>query len=321
MATRGDAGERLDLVLRRHLGGEMRVTRTRVQQWIRDGAVLVNGRPVMRPAVRPAHGDVIVVSIPAPRPRMTMRPEAAPLEIIFEDDYLLAVNKPPGLVVHPTFRHPSGTLMNALLWRAQTWPGAQRPSLVGRLDRLTSGIVLVAKTRAMHAAVQRTLARTVSEKSYLAVVYGRVPRPRGSIDVGLRRDADDRRRVVPSAQDGAPSLTHFERLARVAAPRAGLSLLRCRLVTGRMHQIRVHLAACGWPIVGDPQYGEPRWRHVVDPALADVLREFPRQALHAWTLSFPHPVGGARVQIAAPLPSDLNVLLRAASLYSPQLVL
>jgi 23S rRNA pseudouridine1911/1915/1917 synthase len=321
MATRGDAGERLDLVLRRHLDGEMRVTRTRVQRWIRDGAVLVNGRPVRRPATRAAHGDMIVVSLPAPRPRMTMQPEAAPLEVIFEDEHLLAVNKPPGLLVHPTFRHPSGTLMNALLWRARTWPGAQRPSLVGRLDRLTSGIVLVAKTRAMHAAVQRTLARTVSEKSYLAVVYGRVPRPRGTIDVGLRRDADDRRRVVASARDGAPSLTEFERLARVAAPRAGLSLLRCRLVTGRMHQIRVHLAARGWPIVGDPQYGEPRWSHVADPALADVLREFPRQALHAWTLSFPHPVGGARVQMAAPLPSDLTALLRAASLHSPQLVL
>jgi 23S rRNA pseudouridine1911/1915/1917 synthase len=321
MATRGDAGERLDLVLRRHLDGEMRVTRTRVQRWIRDGAVLVNGQPVRRPATRAAHGDMIVVSLPAPRPRMTMQPEAAPLEVIFEDEHLLAVNKPPGLVVHPTFRHPSGTLMNALLWRARTWPSAQRPSLVGRLDRLTSGIVLVAKTRAMHAAVQRTLARTVSEKSYLAVVYGRVPRPRGTIDVGLRRDADDRRRVVVSARDGAPSLTEFERLARVAAPRAGLSLLRCRLVTGRMHQIRVHLAARGWPIVGDPQYGEPRWSHVADPALADVLREFPRQALHAWMLSFPHPAGGARVQMAAPLPSDLTALLRAASLYSPQLVL
>src|SRR6185295_994225 len=102
------------------------------------------------------------------------------------------------------------------------------------------------------------------------------------------------------------------RLASVSAPQTGLSLLRCRLVTGRRHQIRVHLAARGWPIVGDPQYGEPRWSHVADPALADVLREFPRQALHAWTLSFPHPVGGARVQMAAPLPSDLTALLRAA---------
>jgi 23S rRNA pseudouridine1911/1915/1917 synthase len=209
--------------------------------------------------------------------------------------------------------------MNALLWHARTWPASQRPSLVGRLDRLTSGVVLVAKTRPVHAAMQRTLARTVSDKSYLAVVYGRVPRARGSIDLGLRRDGVDRRRVVTSAGDGWPSLTHFERLAGATVAPVGLTLLRCRLATGRMHQIRVHLSARGWPIVGDPVYGEPRWARVADVSLAQQLREFPRQALHAWTLSFPHPVGGTRVHIEAPLPGDLTALLRAASLYSPAL--
>ena len=141
------------------------------------------------------------------------------------------------------------------------------------------------------------------------MVYGRVNVARGEIDLRLGRDRGDRRRVVGSATVGAPSLTRFERLARVAAPRAGLSLLRCRLATGRTHQIRVHLAARGWPLVGDPAYGEPRWSQIADPTLAATLRAFPRQALHAWRVGLIHPVTGARLEIEAPVPDDLKELL------------
>jgi len=137
---------------------------------------------------------------------------------------------------------------------------------------------------------------------------------RGQIDLRLGRDRGDRRRVVASATVGAPSLTRFERLARVAAPRAGLSLLRCRLATGRTHQIRVHLAARGWPLVGDAAYGEARWSQVADSALAAMLRAFPRQALHAWRVAVTHPVTHDRLLLEAPVPRDLEGLLTASGL-------
>jgi 23S rRNA pseudouridine1911/1915/1917 synthase len=204
--------------------------------------------------------------------------------------------------------------MNALLWHARAWPAPQRPSLVSRLDKLTSGIIVVAKTAPAHAALQRAMARADAEKDYLAIVYGRVNVARGEIDLRLATDRTDRRKVVASATLGAESLTRFERLARVAAPRAGLSLLRCRLVTGRTHQIRVHLAARGWPLAGDATYGEPRWSQIDDPLLAATLRAFPRQALHAWRVALTHPITRQRLTIEAPVPADLTALMQASGL-------
>jgi 23S rRNA pseudouridine1911/1915/1917 synthase len=236
------------------------------------------------------------------------------LDVLYEDEHLIAVNKPPGLVVHPTYGHSDGTVMNALLWRARAWRDADRPSIVGRLDKLTSGIVLAAKSASAHAGLQRALAAGAAEKRYLAVVYGRVPAARGTIDLRLRRDPRDRRRVVASRTAGAPSVTRYERLGRVRAAPVGLTLLACRLVTGRMHQIRVHLAAAGWPLVGDPKYGQPLWRGMEDPALREELRAFARQALHAWRLTVRHPLTGATLHVEAPLPSDLHRLLTAAGL-------
>jgi 23S rRNA pseudouridine1911/1915/1917 synthase len=218
------------------------------------------------------------------------------------------------VVVHPTYKHLQGTILNGLLWRARSWPPTHRPSIVGRLDKLTSGIVVVAKTAAVHASLQRAMASNDCEKDYLAVVYGRVNVARGQIDLRLERDRGDRRKVVASATVGAPSLTRFERLARVAAPRVGLAVLRCRLMTGRTHQIRVHLAARGWPIVGDPAYGAPLWSKVVDPSLAALLRAFPRQALHAWRLGVTHPFTRERLNLEAPVPPDIDGLLKAAGL-------
>jgi 23S rRNA pseudouridine1911/1915/1917 synthase len=286
--------------------------------------VTVNGTPVRRVSTRAALGDVVSVMLPDETPRPAMAAEEVRLDVLYEDDYLLAINKPPGLVVHPTYKHTAGTLMNALLWHARTWPLPQRPSLVSRLDKLTSGIIVVAKTAAAHAGLQRAMAAVPAsvqrfgdrgcDKDYLAVVYGRVNAARGSIDLRLAPDQSDRRKVMASATDGAESLTEFERLGRVAAPRAGLSLLRCRLITGRTHQIRVHLAASGWPIVGDAAYGEPRWEQVTDPLLAATLRAFPRQALHAWRITFTHPIRRARVTIEAPVPTDIAALLKSAGL-------
>ena len=312
LSDRGDAGQRLDLVLRRHLADLDSATRTRVQTWIDGGTVSINGQAVRRVATRVAAGDVLTVDIPEtalPLSR-SIEPDSNPLDILFEDHHLLAVNKPAGIVVHPTHAQPAGTLMNLLVGHAQRWPATTRPSLVGRLDKLTSGIVLVAKTAAVHAALQRTMARRETEKHYLALVYGRVPAATSDIALRLRRDSLDRRRMATSASIGAPSLTRVARLAQIAAPRVGLALLRCRLVTGRTHQIRAHLAARGWPIVGDSTYGEPRWMRITDAGLAATLRAFPRQALHAWRLGFVHPQTSALMKIEAPIPDDMGALLK-----------
>jgi 23S rRNA pseudouridine1911/1915/1917 synthase len=243
-----------------------------------------------------------------------MDAENADLQILFEDEHLLVVDKPAGVVVHPTYKNMTGTVMNALLWRARSWPAGQRPSIVGRLDKLTSGIVVAAKTPAMHTALQRELTSSRTEKDYLAVVHGRVNTARGEIDLPLARDEADRRRVVVSHRRGAPSLTRFERLARVGVPSPGLSLLRCRLVTGRTHQIRVHLAARGWPLVGDPVYGQPRPVAREGPALSDYLRAFPRQALHAWRLNTTHPITRRHLSVEAAVPADIDQMLKMVAL-------
>lgn len=303
-ADRGDAGIRLDLVLHRHLADLAGASRTRVQSWIENGQVTVNGAPVRRVSLRAAFGDVVAVAIENVAPRRSMAAENVALRVLFEDEHLLVLDKPSGVVVHPAYCNAEGTLMNALVWHARAWPPPQRPSLVNRLDKLTSGLVIVAKHPAAHRALQRAIGSGQTEKDYLAVVYGPVSIALGEIDLCLGRDPSDRRRVIASPDAGAPSLTRFERLARAG----NLALLRCRLVTGRMHQIRVHLAARGWPIVGDPVYGEPRWSRIADPALAATLRAFPRQALHAWRIALTHPITSERLSIEAPVPRDLDDL-------------
>ena len=213
-ADRGDAGRRLDLVLRRHLADVEGATRTRVQRWIEAGDVLVNGQSVRRVAARTAAGDTVQVLLPEPRRRHIMAAEDVVVRVLYEDAHLLIVDKPPGIVVHPTHRHLAGTLMNGLLWHARSWPAPARPSIVGRLDKLTSGVVAVAKNAAVHAALQRAWSSARCSKDYLALVYGRVNPARGRIDLRLRRDPGDRRRVVASATLGAASATLYERLAR-----------------------------------------------------------------------------------------------------------
>jgi 23S rRNA pseudouridine1911/1915/1917 synthase len=214
------------------------------------------------------------------------------LEILFEDDHLLAVNKPAGIVVHPTYKNVAGTLLDAL--RAHI-SGSCNPTIVGRLDKDTSGLVIAAKNAAIHAALQRSLSSSDSEKEYLAVVSGRVDPTTGVITAPLRVDPGDRRRVVVS-EEGSACETRYE----VIDSTGERTLLRCHLITGRRHQIRVHLASKGWPIVGDGVYGEP-------------LEGFPRHALHAWRASFAHPVSGGRLEIEARLPLNLVNLMNAVS--------
>jgi 23S rRNA pseudouridine1911/1915/1917 synthase len=332
-ADRGDVRHRLDHALLRHLAGLPGLSRSRVQSWVAAGLVRVNGAPATRPAGRLAAGDEVEVQLPPPPPAPPpLAADELPLSILYEDEHLLAVDKPAGLVVHPTARRRRGTLLNALLWHLRpalceppsAAPAGARPGLVNRLDRDTSGVVLVAKSRAAHAGLARAMKQRSMEKDYLAVVYGRAPLRKGRIDLDLLRDPHDRRRITPlpaAASAGAPppqgrnAVTLYEVLAEVQHPAgAWLSLLRCRLVTGRTHQIRVHLAAVGLPIVGDPLYGEPRHRGIADPALAAACRDFPRQALHARRLALRHPLTRQQLELQAPIPADLRRLLHAAGL-------
>jgi 23S rRNA pseudouridine1911/1915/1917 synthase len=222
-------------------------------------------------------------------------PEPIDLVVLYEDDSLLAIDKPPGMVVHPTYRNWSGTLLNGLLWRFRDRPGIE-PRIVTRLDKDTSGIVIVALSSEVHARIQREIAAGRVIKEYLAIVHGTPVPPRGSITLPLARSATDRRRVVVD-EAGQPSETRYEVLVQAqpadTAPGSTVSVVRCELVTGRTHQIRVHLAACGWPIVGDRVYGH------ADGAL-------PRQGLHARRVSLPHPRSRHVLQIESAVPTDLR---------------
>lgn len=309
LADRGDAGHRIDRVLLRRLADVPGLSRTRVQAWVEAGHVRVDGALVRKPSARvPPGATVVVTAMVGARERRVPEPEAVPLTVLFEDDYLLVVDKPAGLVVHPSYKHPDGTLFNALLWHARAWPPGARPGLVQRLDRDTSGVLLVAKTRAVHAALQRAMYAGRVEKRYLAVVHGRPTPLRGRIDEPLGRDLGDRRRVVTAAT-GRPSVTFYERLAASGRGARSVSLVECRLGTGRMHQIRVHFASRGWPIVGDAAYG-------LRPADATSTGHptLARHALHAWRLAFPHPVTGATLSLESRVPDDLRRLLGSVGL-------
>ena len=289
---RGDVGTRIDRVLLRHLHDVPGISRNKIQKLIDAGAVRVNDKPAPRISWRLAAGDALSIELPDIPARQRPKAEALPIEVVYEDDDLLIVNKPAGQVAHPAFKNTTGTLLNALLAHAD---GRWTPSLVNRLDKDTSGLVLVAKSGAIQTALQRAMNKNEVEKDYFAVVRGKPSPPKGTIDLALDRDPWDRRRVMVRDRGGQQSITRYERLH---TRRDGtLSTVRCRLITGRTHQIRVHLAAKGWPIVGDAVYG------VKDPRIA-------RQALHAWRLAFRHPRTGQRMTFTAPLPPDIETLIQ-----------
>jgi 23S rRNA pseudouridine1911/1915/1917 synthase len=306
---RGDTGVRVDRVLLRHLRHLHGLTRNRVQQLIEAGAVMVDGDLVRRASARVKPGAILTIDLPDRRPRSAPQPQTLPLDIRHEDAALLVVCKPAGQVSHPAFRHTSGTLLNALLGHAA---GQWTPALVSRLDKDTSGLVLVAKRRDVQVALQRLGADNLIDKDYLAIVLGKPP-ARGTIDLALDRDPWDARRVTVRDRGGVPSVTRFERVQvfSIGADR-DVSLVRCRLITGRTHQIRVHLAAKGWPILGDTVYGTARAGSLTGTSLPPELR-LARQALHAWRLAFTHPLTGARLEITANMPDDMQAILDAAA--------
>jgi len=310
------SGTRLDLFLASACSD---LTRSRIQKLIAEGAVRLRGAPAKRAHVVRA-GDAVEVEVPEPRPT-AIAAEDIPLSVLHEDEHLLAVDKPPGMVVHPSPGHGSGTLVNALLHHVRDLSGIGgdlRPGIVHRLDRDTSGVLLIAKTDLAHASLSRQMRKRTMRKEYLALVAG-VPRVRkGEITLPIGRDPRDRKRMrafrnaedPPAGARAADTLYAIER----EWPAMGVTLLRCRLVTGRTHQIRVHLAAERLPVVGDPVYGRPRYDRVGDAALRRRLASFPRQALHAERIGFHHPASNEPVEIVAPLPPDLRELLAMVEL-------
>jgi 23S rRNA pseudouridine1911/1915/1917 synthase len=307
------AGTRLDLFVASACSD---LSRSRIQKLIDEGAVRLGGAAARRSHVVRA-GDSVEVEVPEPV-AATLEPEDIPLAILFEDAHVLAIDKPPGLVVHPSPGHASGTLVNAVLHHVRDLAGIGgelRPGIVHRLDRDTSGVLLVAKTELAHASLSRQMKRRTLRKEYLALVAG-VPKVRkGEVALAVGRDPRDRKKMrafrtngdVPAGAREARTLYAIER----EWPRRGVALLRCRLITGRTHQIRVHLAAAGLPVVGDPVYGRPRYDRVKDTALRRALADFPRQALHAERIGFRHPASNEEVEIVAPVPTDLGALIAA----------
>ncbi len=305
------AGTRLDLFL---VAACSDLSRSRIQKLIEEGAVRLSGAAARRSHLVHA-GDVVEIEVSEPRPT-ALEAEEIPLSILYEDEHLIAIDKPAGLVVHPAPGHASGTLVNALLHHVRDLKGVGgelRPGIVHRLDRDTSGVLLVAKSDLAHAVLSRQMKKRSMRKEYLALVAG-VPRVRkGEVAFAVGRDPRDRKkmkafRASEEPPAGAREARTLYEIERDWFPH-GLTLLRCRLVTGRTHQIRVHLAATGLPVVGDPVYGRPRFDRVRDPDLKKRLSEFPRQALHAERVGFRHPATGEPVEIVAPMPEDLRGMI------------
>jgi 23S rRNA pseudouridine1911/1915/1917 synthase len=285
------AGLRLDQALARLLPDH---SRSRLTTWIRDRQVLVDGAPA-EPKQRVRGAETLEVQ-PAADPRaQPYLPEAIPLDILYEDEALLVVNKPAGLVVHPGSGNWAGTMLNALLDHAPALSGIPRAGIVHRLDKETSGLLVVAKTLVAQTSLVRQLQERTVKREYVALAQGRITRD-DTISEPIGRHPRQRTRMAVTPR-GKPAVTHYE----VVASYARATRLRCRLETGRTHQIRVHLAAIGHPLIGDPVYGT-RGRGV-------SAAVFGRQALHAEKLALVHPVSGAVVSWRAPLPADLKRLI------------
>lgn len=298
------AGWRLDRAL---ASAVPTLSRERLKTLIRSGAVEVSGRPLRDPAIK-VHGEENVrVAVPEPEPAHN-EPQDIPLKIVFEDEHLLIVDKPAGLVVHPAAGNFDGTLVNALLHhcagKLSGIGGVARPGIVHRIDKDTSGLLVVAKTDVAHEGLARQFAAHSIDRRYLAVVTDVPKASEGKVDAALARSATNRKKIaIVEGSRGKRAVTYWKRLnvLRDAA------LVECRLETGRTHQVRVHMASIGHPLVGDPVYGRSGKTH------GKLLKElgFHRQALHAAELGFTHPVTKRRLSFSSAMPPDMQELFNA----------
>jgi 23S rRNA pseudouridine1911/1915/1917 synthase len=299
-----DAGARLDSYLAARVA---HVSRTRLKQLIDDGDVLVAGR-VAKPSHKLKAGETVELETPTPPP-VNFTPEDIPLDIVFEDDSVIVVNKPAGLVVHPAAGVPSGTLANALAFHFQQLPssgGATRPGIVHRLDRDTSGLIIVAKTEQAHESLSEQFRAREVVKYYVALVHGATREDRGRVEEPIARDPRNRTRMAV-VRGGRHALT----LWRVSRRFIRYTLLDVEIKTGRTHQIRVHLAWMKHPVVGDKVYGAGRDKQIIDARVRSSVAKLDRQFLHAERLGFRHPRTGEFLKFRAPLPPDLSAVLDA----------
>ena len=296
--------ERLDKVLcERHPD----FSRSRIEGLVKSGYVTVNGAVATKAGMKVSESDAIEVEIPPPVPAVP-EPEDIPLDVVFEDDDMIVVNKQPGLVVHPAPGHFSGTLVNALLHRCPGLSGiggVARPGIVHRLDQETSGLIVVAKSQpAMDGLVRAFSSHANVEKTYLAVCHGRPRLDSGRIENLIGRHPVDRKRMAVVEKNGKKAVTNWavERSLGACGDGCRLSLVRCLIETGRTHQIRVHMASLGCPVVGDKVYGKPALDRRLDPVPA-------RQMLHAWRLRLWHPVRNVQMSFEAPVPDDMRAYI------------
>ncbi len=304
----GDAGERLDRFLAARLPG---LTRSRIKALIEQGCLETGGATIRQPSLRVKPGQTFAIMVPEARP-VELVGQRIPLRVVHEDRDLIVIDKAAGLVVHPAPGNPDRTLVNALIAHCgdslKGVGGVRRPGIVHRLDKDTSGLIVAAKTDAAHQGLVAQFAARSIERSYLALVWGR-PRPEaGTITGDIGRSPRNRKKMAVVRRGGKPARTHYRTLRHLAGGR--VSLVECRLETGRTHQIRVHLASQGHPLLGDPLYGRgdaARLKalaagHEAPPPLA-------RQALHARSLGFRHPTSGKALNFESEIPSDMKDLL------------
>jgi 23S rRNA pseudouridine1911/1915/1917 synthase len=303
--TSEDEGARLDRALAARLSEH---SRSFIARLIEEGRVTLEGVPAPKASQRVASGQTAVVDIPPPAATSAASQEM-PLSILFEDSDLVVVDKPAGLVVHPAAGHADHTLVNALLFHVQDLSGIGgqlRPGIVHRLDKDTSGVMVIAKNDETHRKLSAAWSTEAVRKEYVAVVYGTPQKSRGTIDASLGRDPRNRKRMAV-VQGGRNAVTDYE----VVEPLRHACVVRCLLRTGRTHQIRVHLKSLGHPIIGDPVYSGPQWRGIPDKKLQKAIAGFGRQALHAARLTIPNPRTGALMTFQAPLPEDMRQLIEA----------
>lgn len=291
-------GERLDRYLASYLPD---FTRSRIQQLIEQGQVQLNHKECTSKKIVVKQDDLITLIVPEAQP-LELKAENIPLDILYEDDQLIILNKPAGLVVHPAPGHPDGTLVNAMLAHCPNLPGIggfQRPGIVHRLDKDTTGAIAVAKTELAHHHLQAQLKAKTARREYLGIVYGAPKTPNGTIDLPIGRHPVDRKKmaVVSVEKGGREAVTHWQIQERIG----NYTLVCFQLETGRTHQIRVHSAQNGHPIVGDPLYSAAR----------SIGINLSGQVLHAWKLKLQHPVSGEWIEATAPLPEDFTKLLEA----------
>ena len=298
-----DRGERLDIVLARHAG----LTRSAAARLIDEGRVLVDSR-TRKPSFKVGAGMLLTWSIPEEAPSI-LEPSALALNILFEDDWIIVIDKPAGLVVHPGAGNTRDTLVNALIARYPDMVAVgsrERPGIVHRLDKLTSGVMVVARTRDAYYALADSFKSHSHLRIYQAVCYGRMPMDTGRIVTLINRHPVDRKRMSSKVKTGREAVTNWQ----VEHAWADISLLKLRLETGRTHQIRVHLSDMGHPIVGDGEYGGNKRAHALrDTVVRDYIRKIERQMLHAHVLGINHPGTQQYMEFVSPLPQDMCSLI------------